>query len=273
MIDKMLIGAYMLANLETVSGYMEEVLPLVGQVIDDSYGAELEDSINNGEITYHQLTQSLNDKLDWFMEIDWPEEWDEDEVIDQVPDHIWITFPGTELVLCDIMNAFDFFSGIDYSNFKNVVFKLGGVATDIAVFGWLYPFFSNNPIPFTRYLTFKDGASGTVGIGTSFTPEKNIKWVDAKPFILKGMTIGLIIYLIRKTGIVGKVWKLLQGGMNWRTKKMTRQTLTSLTSNNTTVNDSLGSLDDQIKEMDENVDSIKSVFDKAYSPQKGTLFF
>lgn len=222
---------YLLSNWDTTIQYLEEYLPIAGAIIEQEFTVDVGDAIDNGELKYSELNEGLQALLDMFVDIEWPDgiNYSDDDLIEVMPDHIWITFPGTELVLCDLLNAKAFFESIAWDEIGGIAMSIFGSSWEGSILGWFFHFAGDNRVPWTHKLKFKDGVSGIVGSGESFFPEKNITWGQVEPYVIKATVIGLILYVVKKTGLVGKVWKALKGGNDYRTKRMMRATFASLT--------------------------------------------
>lgn len=243
---------YLLSNWETTVAVFEEYLPLVGAVIEESVSADLVDSIDNGEMTYQQLSEGLEDVLDMFVNVEWPEgvNYESDDLIQVLPDHIWILFPGTELVICDLINAKAFFESLPFSELGNIVLTIMGIDWDSSVAGMFFHFAGAERVPWTHKLKYQDGTTGEVKLGEDFVPEKNITWGQVEPYVIKSMVIGVILFAVKKFGIFGKIIKALKAGKSWRSKQIMRNTLTQLSAGQTLITEDTTSLITKVIEID-----------------------
>ena len=258
MLDKVLLIAYIMSNWEEFITSLETYSAIAGEVVDYEQTAEFNDAIADGQLTYSEYTEALELKFESFVHVDWgEEEWEDEDTVTVAPDHIYINWPDTELVLVDLMNAADWFvNKVDWECIASVIFKFMGVAYNTSLLGMFFAVSGEDRIPWTHKLMYRDGTTGVVDVGENFEPEKNIKWGQIEGYVIKGMAIGFILYILHKTGLVGKIWKSFKMGLNWRTKRIVRQTLNTLSDGLVTLNGVIESLDAKVVIIDGLIDQL-----------------
>lgn len=236
LVELVTISTWILTNWSDIMASVEQYLPLAGEIVEYEFKSEMQDSISSGDMTYQELTQTLETKLGAFVTIVWPQgvSYEQDDVIEVIPDHVYVTWPNTEIVLCDICNMYTFLSSIPWSTMHLKLRLLGTIVTT----NYMSNFYSlpeQSVVPWTRKLWYKDTVSGVVDKGENFDPVKQLTWGQVKPMIVDGVVIGTIAWLFAKFGLASKTWKVLKAGKEWRSKRIMRSTLAKVLENTTTI--------------------------------------
>lgn len=219
--------AYIFANWTEFVGYLEDMLPPVMAAVQEEFLTELTEAINAGEVTYQELDEALQTKIDAIVSIEWPQgiSYEQDDLVQVIPDHIYLTYPGTELIICDLIDITTWLASIPWNNIVNITFQVLGEFWDTSFLGTMFNFLLDAKIPWSDEFLYRDSTTGVVQKGNLFNPEKNLHF---RSVILKGLAIALIVWLVKKTGMFSKIWSSLKGLKAYTNRKLVRDSLTSL---------------------------------------------
>lgn len=256
--------SFLLSHWEDTKTVLEEYLPLIGAVMDETFKAELQDATNAGQVTYQELTETLESRLSDILTIEWPGNTPEqDDIVEVLPDHIYVTFPGTEIVIVDLINAKAWFEDIPWDDIGGLYFKILDTAYEASPFAMLFNILGTGRVPWTHKLKYRDSVSGVVDVGDQFEPEKNIKWNEVEDLMIKVFTLAMILWGAKHFGIYGKVWNVIKIGRNSRQKKMIRSALSTIQSDHDEVTAALTTIASNISDVsdlnDEQITILQSI--------------
>lgn len=262
MIEKAILVGYLMSNWEEFTGYLEDYLPIVGEVVSSEINYELDDAISNEELVYEDLVSAIQSKLDVFVKLEWTSgEPDDQEVITEKPDKIYLLYPDTELVICELTDVYAFYNSIDWSCIGAVIFKIFGAVWNVSFLQIFFAIWGDDDVPWTKKLIFRDSSTGVVQAGDQFDPVKSIKWGDVESYIIKGIALAVIFKVMKDAHLINKSWTALKMGNDWRVKRIMRQTLNILQSSISDVDTKIDQLDALIDTVNSKIDTVDTLLD------------